>query len=72
MVTVWREYVNCTILYKADCLRLNICACYSWEMALNVGLEVSFDNMKDWKGIRQKYKEVYSTKSWTTSDETSH
>jgi hypothetical protein len=27
-----------------------ICACYSWEMALNVGLDASFDNVKDWNG----------------------
>jgi hypothetical protein len=23
-------------------------------MALNVGLEISFDNIKDWKGIKEK------------------
>lgn len=31
------------MLYKVDGLRSNICACHSWEMTLNVSLEVSFD-----------------------------
>jgi hypothetical protein len=30
---------------KGDELWLIICACYSWEMALNIGLDVSLDNM---------------------------
>jgi hypothetical protein len=27
-------------------------------MALNVGLDVSFDNMENWKGIREKTLEL--------------
>jgi hypothetical protein len=33
------------VLYKGDGLRLTINVCYSWEMALSVGIDVSFDNM---------------------------
>jgi hypothetical protein len=32
-------------------------------MELNVGLDVSFDNMWDWKGIREKTGEVNGTKA---------
>jgi hypothetical protein len=32
---------------------LIICACYSWEITLNLGLEGSYDNMWDWKEIRE-------------------
>jgi hypothetical protein len=38
-------YVKYSRLYKGDNLRLTIYACYSWEMALNITLIVSFDNM---------------------------
>jgi hypothetical protein len=38
-----------------------ICAYCSWEMALNVGLDVSLDNTQDWKGIRVKAGEADST-----------
>jgi hypothetical protein len=31
-------------LYKGDGLKLIIYVCYSWEMALNTGLNLSFDN----------------------------
>lgn len=31
--------------HEAANLRLNICACYSWEMALKIGLNASLDNM---------------------------
>jgi hypothetical protein len=50
----WCGYVKCSILNKGDDLRLSICACYSWEMALNVGLDVSFDNMYDCKLILER------------------
>jgi hypothetical protein len=33
------------MLNKGDCLRLNIFACYSWEMLLSVGLYLSFDKL---------------------------
>jgi hypothetical protein len=39
-------------------------------MALNVGLDVLFDEIQDWKGTRQKAGEVKGEKSYT-SDETS-
>jgi hypothetical protein len=29
-----------------------------WEMALNVGFTVSFDNMYDWKGIWEEARKV--------------
>jgi hypothetical protein len=35
-----------------------ICGCYLWEMALNVGLEVSFAIMLDWETIPEKAGEV--------------
>jgi hypothetical protein len=38
--------------YKGDSSRCTICACYSWEVALNVGLDVSFSNVEGWKTIR--------------------
>jgi hypothetical protein len=40
--------VKCSVLYevyKRERLQSTICECYSWEIALNVGLGVSFDNM---------------------------
>jgi hypothetical protein len=40
-------------------------------MALNVGLDVSFDNMKDWRGIREKAGEPNNTKPYVTNEETS-
>jgi hypothetical protein len=39
---------------------------------LNVGLDVLFCNMQDWKGIWEKAHEVDSTKAYTTNDKTSH
>lgn len=38
-------YVKRSVLYKGDSLRLTIFVCYSWEMVLSVGLDVSFVNM---------------------------
>jgi hypothetical protein len=46
---------------------------YSWEIALNVDLDVSFDNMQEWKGIRGQNKgEVNSKKVYGTDGEVSH
>jgi hypothetical protein len=59
------------VIFKGDCLRLTVFACYSWEMALYYGLDASFDNMYNWKGIRQKVGEVNSTNIYITNDETS-
>jgi hypothetical protein len=61
--------VNCSTLCKGNGVRLNICVCYSWEMELNVGLDVSFDKMWDWKRIRKKAEEFNSTKMYITNVE---
>jgi hypothetical protein len=63
--------VKCSILYRGDGLGLIICACYSWEMVLNIGLDASFDNIQDRKGIREKEEKVNSTKDYITNDVTS-
>jgi hypothetical protein len=49
-----------TCYTKETFLRLTICACSSWEMALNVGINALFENMQDRKGIRGKTVEVNS------------
>jgi L-rhamnose isomerase len=41
-------------------------------MAVSVGLDIPFDNIQDWKGIREKAKEVNRTKAYITNDETFH
>jgi hypothetical protein len=41
-------------------------------MALNIDLDVSFDNMLGWKEIREKGEEVNCTKAHVTNNETSH
>jgi hypothetical protein len=40
-------------------------------MALNFGIVVSVDNMKDWRGIRENAGEANSMKPYVTNDETS-
>jgi hypothetical protein len=37
---------------------LTIYVCYSWETALNVGLDASFDNMYVWKEIRERTRKL--------------
>jgi hypothetical protein len=71
LTVFWCGYVKSSILYNGDGLQFNICACYWWQMALEFGLGVSFDNIYKWKGIREKSGEVNSTKAYITSDETS-
>jgi hypothetical protein len=44
LTVFWCEHVICSVLYKGDGLRLTTCACYSWEMDLNVGPNVSLHN----------------------------
>jgi hypothetical protein len=39
---------------------------------LNFGLGVSFDNMWDWKGVREKAGEVNGTEAYIRNDETCH
>jgi hypothetical protein len=41
-------------------------------LALNVGLDVSIDNMKNRKGMPEKAGEVDSPKAYITNDEISH
>lgn len=43
---------------------------YSWETALNVGLDIASDNLLGWKGIQEK-AEVNSTKSYIINHATS-
>jgi hypothetical protein len=40
-----RGYFKSSILYTDDGLRLVISVCSSWEMALKLGPDLSFDNM---------------------------
>jgi hypothetical protein len=63
--------MTCSILYEGDGLQFTICVCCSWEMILNVGFGVSFDNMWDSKGIREKEVEVDSMKAHITNNEIS-
>jgi hypothetical protein len=57
------------MLCKRIRLQLTICV-ICWKMALNLGLEVSLDNIQVWKGIRGKAEEVNSAKAHITHDET--
>jgi hypothetical protein len=65
MLILWCGCMKYSILYKGGGLRLIIYACYSWEMALNFGLDVSSDNIQDRKWIQQK------AKAYVTNDNTS-
>jgi hypothetical protein len=38
MIIFWSGYVSYSILYKGNGLQLTVSGCYSWEMALNFGL----------------------------------
>jgi hypothetical protein len=74
MCHVYSEYlwyfhvdIYCSILYKEDGLQVNICVRYSWEMALNMSL----DNMWDWKGLWETAGEVNSMEAYITNDNTS-
>jgi hypothetical protein len=42
---------------------VSVCAYRSWEIALNVVLDVSFDNMSGWKGARRKPEGLNGTKA---------
>jgi hypothetical protein len=59
------------LLYKGNRLRLTACLCYSWEMALNVGHNISFDSMYYWKEIRKDAGDGNSPQACVTNDETS-
>jgi hypothetical protein len=60
LIIFWCGYVRRSILYKGSDLRWIICKCYSWETALNVYLDTSFDKVLDRNGIREKDGEVNS------------
>jgi hypothetical protein len=40
-------------------------------MVLNIGLSVSLDYMKDWKGIQEKAGDINSMKAYIAHDEPS-
>jgi hypothetical protein len=60
-------YVKCVILYTGKGIQLTVCDCYSWEMELNFGLDISLDNKENWKRIRDIAREVHSTSVLSTS-----
>jgi hypothetical protein len=53
------------MLYKACGLRVIVCDCSSWEIVLNVALEVSFNNMKDWRRMWKKAGKLYMKYTYT-------
>jgi hypothetical protein len=55
---------------KADGLQLTVYTCCSWDKVLNVGLDVSFDNMYDCKRIREEAGEVIRSLTYVTNGET--
>jgi hypothetical protein len=64
-ILMWtREVLYCI----NETVWLTMCAYYSWEIALNVGLDVPFNDMEGWNGIWQKAVEVNSTKVYTTNE----
>jgi hypothetical protein len=56
------------VRHKGDGSRFIIFACYSWGMTLDVGLDVSFDNVQGYTGIRVEGK-VDSPRVHVASDE---
>jgi hypothetical protein len=52
MWNLYPEFVR--TLYEEEGLRLVSCACYWWEMDLIVVLNELFNNMWDWKVMREK------------------
>jgi hypothetical protein len=62
-------FVKYTLLrvYEED----RIYECCWWEMALNIGVVLSFDSVYDREGILKKAREN-STKAYITNDGTSH
>jgi hypothetical protein len=54
-------YEKYSISNNGDGLRLIICGCYSLEMAIKVSFGVSFYNMQNWKGIREKAGNFHNT-----------
>jgi hypothetical protein len=50
---------------------LTICAYYSWEIALNIGLKALFYSMTEWKRMQEKSRNVNSTKTHVINGEIS-
>jgi hypothetical protein len=67
-IIYWYERMKCNILYVV----YGYLYVLSWEMVINVGLGVSFDNMWVWKGTREKAGKFNNTKTyimnWSTID----
>jgi hypothetical protein len=57
------------MLYKGNSLCLAICACYSWEIAINIGLDASFIDMQGSKGLWEKVGEINGMKVYLLNDE---
>jgi hypothetical protein len=62
-----RRYICGVFVIKTEVLLWTICLSYLWEMALNVGLDASFGNMQDRKGIREKARKVNTMKVSVTN-----
>jgi hypothetical protein len=43
---------------------MTIFALYSWETALNISLDASFDNMQEWEGNTGESREVNSAEAY--------
>jgi hypothetical protein len=57
--------ICCIVLYKGEGFQCNVCVCYSWELALNVMLDVSFLVCSSGKGTRVTETEANSFKAVT-------
>jgi hypothetical protein len=44
-VSIYNILIWICELYKGDRLQLTVCVCYSWETALDIDLNMSFNNM---------------------------
>jgi hypothetical protein len=58
------------VLYRGSSLRLAICACYSWEIAVYIGHDASFSDMQGSKGLWEKAGEISGMKAYLTNAET--
>lgn len=45
LITFCCGYENCCILGQEDILLKNICACFPWEIAICIGLDVPLDDL---------------------------
>jgi hypothetical protein len=61
------------MLCRRDSLRHSICALYSLDIALNIDVNISFNNTQEWKEtpyVYQKAKEINGGETYTVNDET--